>query len=1157
MKQEADGTTRQVAPQRRLDGKVALVYGEDAEIGAELARRYLAEGATVALVGRNVPAVQARLRNLDGALLQSVSLQDASVETLRAAVAAVIARHGRIDALVIAVDADRQRLDAPPAAELAWIQDCVAAVMGVAWNLARVVIPQLAHAACIIVALPALQTTAADPPLPYVAARAALVRLVAGLAHEAGAQGIRMNMIQAAPAASPSAVARLAVFLAGDEARALHGQTLDLGGAQPPDVKRATLTSRPGLRAVDAAGQVILICAGDQIEAALALAGVLRSCGAEVALGFRSRALIAQVEKVLEASRRLQGAAYRPPWLFYLDPLDPDSVDKTLARIESYLQAPDAAIILPARQTYADAPALIDAADATVEALLTHELAGVIGLALQLTRFWSSRRAELPPPRVIFLSNDDDGRGNVYADVLRASVECLAYRWRTPTNADETAIWANQIVRYVNTEAEGLDFACAWVAKLLTGDRAIDEIGLYLPERITETAGAQRPSFGWAEGLIGLHLGKAAVITGGSAGIGGQIGRLLALSGARVMLAARRAGLLEHTRERIVADLEEVGYANAAARVAITADCDVAEEANLVRLAERTMKMFGRVDYLINNAGITGAEEMVIDLPLDIWRHTLQANLISNYSLIRKMAPLMQAQNTGAILNVSSYFGGEKYIAVPYPNRADYAVSKAGQRALSEELAHFFGPAIQINTIAPGPVDGNRLRGTDEEPGLYKRRAAIILENKRLSRVYAALIEAHNVSRQPIAALLDLLQRNDVSALVAPQATAIPEPLRRLASAIWEQSDPFGSSQAYLMNERIAHKLFVRLRSGRYLGTTDAEPRLNAIPPEPFFTSAQIDREAQHVRDRVLQMLSTQQMPSDFDVALATAHYLADRNISGETFHPSGGLKLDRVATDSDLFGQASQEQLAGLRDSTVYLIGEARPDYLLALARAYLDDYHARQVVCLTESAAAAERLRAALPAHAATGRWYTLAGGDDIEGMLETACTRFGVPGPVVCAPFRALPDRRLIGDADGNWDNVLSEVEFADLVEQQVTHHFRVARKISLLDGVCLALVTPATNARSTPEEFALASIVRTMLSALTVTLGVENERVIHRVPVSQINLTRRNRHDAPRTPAEEREALARFIDAVMLVTAPWPERDRSRYLSDACQGRSLTI
>jgi NAD(P)-dependent dehydrogenase (short-subunit alcohol dehydrogenase family) len=160
-----------------------------------------------------------------------------------------------------------------------------------------------------------------------------------------------------------------------------------------------------------------------------------------------------------------------------------------------------------------------------------------------------------------------------------------------------------------------------------------------------------------------------------------------------------------------------------------------ADETALQRALEATLRAFGRIDYLVNNAGIAGAEQMVVDLDPDTWRATLQARTsTSNYSLIEKVVPLMKAQGGGYILNVSSYFGGEKHIAVPYPNRADYAVSKAGQRALVENLARFVGPEIQINAIAPGPVDGQRLQGARTASRvLFDRRAQLIVETRRLN----------------------------------------------------------------------------------------------------------------------------------------------------------------------------------------------------------------------------------------------------------------------------------------------------------------------------------------------------------------------------------------------------------------------------------------
>jgi malonyl-CoA reductase/3-hydroxypropionate dehydrogenase (NADP+) len=178
-------------------------------------------------------------------------------------------------------------------------------------------------------------------------------------------------------------------------------------------------------------------------------------------------------------------------------------------------------------------------------------------------------------------------------------------------------------------------------------------------------------------------------------------GRYLAIAGCRVLLSARSAAKLEEARDEIVEELRGIGYPHPETRVTTMADIDVGDPAALEALYERAMELFGNVDFLINNAGISGAEEMVVDMSLSDWNRTMEANLISNYSLIRKFGPVMKDKGKGSILNVSSYFGGEKYVAVAYPNRGDYAVSKAGQRVLAEILSRHLGPEIQINALAP------------------------------------------------------------------------------------------------------------------------------------------------------------------------------------------------------------------------------------------------------------------------------------------------------------------------------------------------------------------------------------------------------------------------------------------------------------------------
>ncbi len=1228
----------------RLAGKVALITGGAGNIGEVITRRFLDAGATVVITGRNSAKLEAyRTRLLAEAAapeerVVAVVMDGSDMAQVRTGVAQIVARFGRVDVLVNNAGSAgaRQRLPDIPLsrAELTGgdtetLLDGIGNLIGISWNLTRAVAPHMPPGGSIINISTIFSRTDYYGRIPYVVPKAALNALSLVLAQELGAQGVRVNLIYPGPIDSerirtvfqrmdelkgqpvgstaegffnmmrlsrPNAdaalvkgfpttndVAGAALFFASDDAAALSGAALEVtNGMDVPLESSTILSERPGLRAVDGSGRVVLISAGDQVEDTMALTGVLRACGSEVVIGFRSREAVAQLEQILAESRRFGGANYIPPIVLHIDPLEPESVTDGLNWMREHTGGPHVAIVLPGDNAAPEAPPAT-ADDGTVAAFLAEELGGAVAIAKYLARHWQATAiapaAQAPEPRVIFLSNGDDKRGNRYADLLRAGIEQLIRVWRHEAALDYARlaaeanttrplapVWANQIVRYVNDEAEGLEFACAWAARLLLGNRQVDQINLYLPRDIVATTGAQRPSFGWAENLIGLHMGKVALITGGSAGIGGQIGRLLALSGARVMLAARDRHKLEQIRASIIGELREVGYVDAEQRVQIFPNCDVANEDQLVALVERTLQTFGRVDYLLNNAGIAGVEEMVIDLPLAGWRNTLNANLISNYSLIRKLAPLMQAQGSGYVLNVSSYFGGEKYAAIPYPNRADYAVSKAGQRALAEALARFLGPEVQINALAPGPVEGDRLRGTGERPGLFMRRARLILANKRLNDVHAALIEAHRASARPVHELLQVVFANDVRAL-ADDAT-LPDALRNLGSAITRNDTPNAAGGRFLMNADIAAKLIARLATGGYLaqaaggrpqeaGSESGPLSLASQPPEPFFAGAAVEREARKVRDGIMSMLYLQRMPTEFDVAMATVYYLADRNVSGETFHPSGGLRYDRAPTGGELFGQPPAERLAQLIGATVYLIGEHLAEHLELLARAFLERYGVGKIILITETAAGAAELHARLSDHVTASRVHSIVAGDDIEGALDQALAIYGRPGPVVCTPFHPLPALPLAGREVGNWSTVLSEAGFAAICEQQLTHHFRVTHKLALMDGTAIALVTPETTATSSTEQFALANFVKTTLHAFTATVGVECDRTVHRSIVNQVDLTRRARAEEPRSEAERRQELDRLVDAVLLATAPLPPADDSRYAGRIHRGRAITV
>jgi malonyl-CoA reductase / 3-hydroxypropionate dehydrogenase (NADP+) len=176
----------------------------------------------------------------------------------------------------------------------------------------------------------------------------------------------------------------------------------------------------------------------------------------------------------------------------------------------------------------------------------------------------------------------------------------------------------------------------------------------------------------------------------------------------------------------------------------------------------------------------------------------------------------------------------------------------------------------------------------------------------------------------------------------------------------------------------------------------------------------------------------------------------------------------------------------------------------------------------------------------------------GDNIEGGMDDALRQAGRPTTVVSTPFAPLPQTlfETVGE-------VLDAATFRDLVDVNLTHHFRVARKASMLDDAQLVLVSPDVPAGGHIEAFSLANFIKTTLHALTATLAVENERLVNDVPVNQINLTRRVRSEEPRNDEETLEEVRRFARAVLLAGAPLPDAEDSRYRSRIYRGMAITV
>lgn len=1200
----------------RLAGRTVILTGAGGSIGQYVTRRMLTEGANLIMTGRNEEKLLGFCGELseegfakDRMLV--VTGDCANPDDCRRIVDETVQRFGEIHVLVNNAGAAGPKstlrsipftsAEAKAQNENQTMYESAMNLLAGPWNMTRAAVPEMAIGGSIIDVSTIFSRTRYFGRIPYAMPKSGLNALSAGLAQELGGgdRAIRVNIIYPGPIESdrinnvfasmdelqgaepgttaaeftdlminkrpndkgelayrypkPEDVASTMLWLASSESAAFSGQSFEItNGMQVPKQSRAKLVSWPDERLIDLYGKVVLILGGTDVEEALAFASSNLERGADVVMGFRT------LDSVGHARGRVQAMNNKSLHVQHVDPLRADSVTRVLKFVDDHFGRLDGVIVLPATPNGEHGYTLSTADDNDIERFVQVEIVGPVAFASVLAKYVADHGEERGSPSVTFVTNPDDGHGNRLNEIKRAAVEELIRIWRyEERHAIDKGAWGwdnvpNQLVRYDNHEAENLAFSADWTATLNNGVRKMDPINLWVPKSIRRATGKSSMPKPIQRVLPGLHSGKTAMITGGSLGIGLQLGRYLAIAGARVLLSARSPEKLEAARDDIVEELRRVGYADAEARVMTLAGIDVGDETALQTLFNKTIEHFGQLDFLINNAGISGAEEMVVDMSLDAWNRTMEANLVSNYSLIRKFAPLMKAHGSGGILNVSSYFGGEKYVAVAYPNRADYAVSKAGQRALAEILSRHLGPEIQINAMAPGPVDGARLRGLAGAPGLFTRRGRLIMENVRLNRVHAAILAA-----LPDCAAEDALKRlADNSLDKLNEWHDAPAPLLKLFAQVGESSADANASQ-FLLGSEMPRKLADRLTIGGLISDDSAAVFVKtcAEAPQPFFEADDIERSAQKIETAILGRLHLHRMPTDEEVSLSTVFSLADEIVSGETFHPSGGLKFDRSVTEGEMMLSPGKEDLAALQGKHVVLSGDAMRDELVAIAEGFMR-FDVASITLLTRSDEAAASIMDRLDPPAGTDL-DTRVVGDDLEGGLKSILEQRGRFDVVVNTPFVRLPLNALAAEAGSSWERVLSREQFSDLVRDHLTHHFRVAKAAALVPGCQIVLVTPDTSRASTREEFALAMFIKTSMHAFTVTLGVECERLPTVPSVNQVQLTRRARAEEPGNDQELAEEMERLVGAVLQCSVPAPSPAESRYLARIFRGNAVTV
>ena len=195
---------------------------------------------------------------------------------------------------------------------------------------------------------------------------------------------------------------------------------------------------------------------------------------------------------------------------------------------------------------------------------------------------------------------------------------------------------------------------------------------------------------------------KIAIITGGTRGIGKGIAELFASQGAKVIITGRSESnpVADEMNAKLGAEDGSVKYIG----------CDMGEREQIKNLVESVKEEFGRIDILINNAGIT-QDTLFIRMTDDQWNSVIDTNLNAVFHLTQPVVKIMSKQKGGCIINMSSVVG-----LVGNPAQVNYASTKAALIGFTKSLAKEYGRrGIRVNAIAPGFISTEMTADLPEE----------------------------------------------------------------------------------------------------------------------------------------------------------------------------------------------------------------------------------------------------------------------------------------------------------------------------------------------------------------------------------------------------------------------------------------------------------
>jgi len=206
--------------------------------------------------------------------------------------------------------------------------------------------------------------------------------------------------------------------------------------------------------------------------------------------------------------------------------------------------------------------------------------------------------------------------------------------------------------------------------------------------------------------------GKVALVTGGSRGLGREMVLAFAGAGADVVIASRKL----ESCEAVAKEVEALG------RRALPVGCHMGKWDQVEALAERSYQHFGRIDVLVNNAGMSPTYGRVDALGEALWDKVLDVNLKGPFRLSALVGTRMAAGDGGSIVNVSSIAAVR-----PTPDVIPYAAAKAGLNAITRAFAFAFGPKVRVNCIMAGPFYTDISKAWDLEAFERRARASMAL----------------------------------------------------------------------------------------------------------------------------------------------------------------------------------------------------------------------------------------------------------------------------------------------------------------------------------------------------------------------------------------------------------------------------------------------